>query len=87
MVRGNTRRHNDEVGVGLDDSAREGVGILVSIDGNARDVLEREGLSCARVKGTHLPVAGEQCARCSLAGLSPADNGGETTHRRDTHSA
>ena len=87
VVCGNARRHDDEVGAGLDDSAREGVGILVGIDGNARDILEREGLSPARVEGTHLPVAREQRASSALPGLAPTDDSSETTHRRDTHSA
>ncbi len=86
MVCGTARRHDDEVGAGLDDRARKRAGIFVDMNIDAGDVIEEQGLSPARVEGAHLPVAREQCAGSALPGLTPANNSSETAHRRDTHS-
>ena len=87
VVRGHARRHDDEVGARLDDRVDEGVRILLNTDLNVSDIIEEQRLSAARIKRAHLPVAGEQRARRTLTGLTPADDSSETTHRRDTHSA
>ena len=87
VVCGNTRRHDDEVGAGLDDRLCKGLGVIVDVNIDAGDVFEEQGLSPARVEGTHLPVAREQRASSALPGLTPANDSSETAHRRDTHSA
>ena len=84
---GNARRHDDEVGAGLDDRARKSLGIIVDVNIDAGNVIEEQGLSPARIEGTHLPVAREQRTSSALPGLTPANNSSETAHRRDTHSA
>ena len=87
VVCGNARRHDDEVGAGLDDRLCKGLGVIVDVNIDAGDVFEEQGLSPARVEGTHLPVAREQRASSALPGLTPANDSSETAHRRDTHSA
>ena len=87
VVCGNARRHDDEVGAGLDDRACKRAGIFVDVNIDAGDVIEEQGLSPARIEGTHLPGACKQCAGSTLPGLTPADDSSETAHRRDTHSA
>ena len=42
VVCGNARRHDDEVGAGLDDRAREGGRVLLSVDLNTGDVVKEE---------------------------------------------
>ena len=42
MVRGHARGHDDEVGAGLDDRAREGGRVLLSVDLNTGDVVKEE---------------------------------------------
>ena len=86
VVCGNARRHDDEVGAGLDDRLCKGLGVIVDVNIDAGDVFEEQGLTPARVEGTHLPVAREQRASSALPGLTPADDSSETAHRRDTHS-
>ena len=87
VVCGNTRRHDDEVGAGLDDRLCKGLGVVVDVNIDVGDVIEEHGLSPARVEGTHLPVTREQRASSALPGLAPADDSSETAHRSDTHSA
>ena len=83
----NPRRDNDEVGAGIEHRGRQGVRILLDVDGHVRDVVEGKRGGGPRRVGSNTPVPGKQGARGSLARLTPADDGSATVHRAYTHSA
>ena len=87
VMRGDPRRDNDEVGAGIAHRGRQGVRVLLDVDGHARDVVEGKRGGGPRRVGANTPVAGKQGARGSLAGLTPADDGSAAVHRAYTHSA
>ena len=87
VMRGDPRRDNDEVWAGVDHRGRQGVRVLLDVDGHARDVVEGKRVGGLRRVGANTPVAGKQGARGSLARLTPADDGSTAVHRAYTHSA
>ena len=87
VMRGDTGGHDDEVGACLQHRAHQGVCVLLNVDANVRDLVEKQRRGGASRKSAHAPVAGQKSARGTLAGLTPADNSSTAAHRADTHSA
>ena len=87
VMRGDTGGHDDEVGACLQHRAHQGVCVLLNVDANVRDLVEKQRRGGASRKSAHAPVAGQKSARGTLAGLTPTNNSSTAAHRADTHSA
>ena len=86
-MRGDTGGHDDEVGAGIQHRACQGVCVLLNVDADVRNLVEKQCRGGASRKSAHAPVAGQKSARGTLAGLAPTNNSSTAAHRADTHSA